>query len=86
MRGPRPLVATDAKGPAAYISDGVNGLLAPKDDADAFAAAMTRVIAEPGLAATLVAGGRSSYEGGFTRDVFVRDCLALYAKIEGRAF
>ena len=81
----RPLVATDAAGPAAYVADGVNGLLAGKDDAAALAAAMRRVIEEPGLAPLLVAGGRASYEGGFTREVFVRESLAFYAKVAAGA-
>ncbi len=77
----RPLVAADAVGPAAYVIDGVNGLLVPKDDADALAQAMRRVIEEPGLAERLVAGGRAAYEATFTRAAFVRDSLAFYQKV-----
>lgn len=77
----RPLVAADAVGPAAYVVDGVNGLLIPKNDVDALATAMQRVIAEPGLAATLVAGGRASYEATFNRAAFVRDSLAFYERV-----
>lgn len=78
----RPLVASDAAGPAAYVIDGVNGLLAPRDDAPALAAAMRRVIEDAALAAKLIAGGRASYEKGFTREIFVRDCLAFYEKVK----
>jgi glycosyltransferase involved in cell wall biosynthesis len=77
----RPLVVADAVGPAAYVQDGVNGLLIPKDNADALASAMSRVINEPGLAPKLVEGGRKAYEGQFTRAAFVRDSLALYERI-----
>jgi glycosyltransferase involved in cell wall biosynthesis len=77
----RPLVAADAVGPAAYIIDGVNGLLVPKDDADALANAMTRMIGEPGLAARLVNGGRAAHEATFTRKAFVRDSLAFYDRV-----
>lgn len=77
----RPLVAADAAGPAAYVTDGVNGLLVPKDDPEALARAMSRVISEPGLAAKLVQGGRASYEAGFTRKAFVRDSLAFYKRV-----
>ncbi|HVY87822.1 MAG TPA: glycosyltransferase [Hyphomonadaceae bacterium] len=77
----RPLVAADAVGPAAYVIDGENGLLVPKDNPDALARAMTRVINEPGLAAKLIAGGRKSYEDQFTREVFVRDSLAFYQRV-----
>ena len=77
----RPLVAADAVGPAAYVDDGVNGLLVPKNDAAALAEAIRRVIHEPDLAGRLVAGGRASYEAQFTRAAFVRDSLALYGRI-----
>lgn len=77
----RPLVAADAVGPAAYVEDGVSGLLVPKNDVDALARAMTRVIAEPGLAQRLVAGGRAAYEAQFTKAAFVRDSLAFYGRV-----
>ncbi len=77
----RPLVAADAVGPAAYVVDGVNGLLVPRNDPAALANAMHRVIEQPGLAASLVAGGRASHEAAFTRAAFVRDSLAFYARV-----
>jgi glycosyltransferase involved in cell wall biosynthesis len=78
----RPLVAADAVGPAAYVVDGVNGLLVKKNEPDLLANAMRRVIEEPGLAAKLVTGGRESYEATFTRAAFVRDSLAFYEKVK----
>lgn len=77
----RPLVAADAVGPAAYVVDGVNGLLVAKDDPDALAGAMRRVIDEPGLAARLIEGGRATYEAAFTRKAFVRDSLDFYERV-----
>lgn len=77
----RPLVAADAVGPAAYVEDGVSGLVVPKNDVDALAHAMQRVMAEPGLAQRLVAGGRAAYEAQFTKAAFVRDSLDLYARV-----
>ncbi|MDP3737087.1 MAG: glycosyltransferase [Hyphomonadaceae bacterium] len=77
----KPLVAADAVGPAAYVEDGVSGLLVPKDNPDALATAMRRVISEPDLAAKLVAGGRKAYEAQFTRAAFVRDSLAFYQRV-----
>lgn len=81
----RPLVAADAVGPAAYVENETSGLLVPKDDPAALAAAMKRVISESGLAARLVEGGRASYEAQFTKAAFVRDSLALYEQIRGSA-
>ena len=77
----RPLVAADAVGPAAYIEDGVSGLVVPKDDDEALAAAIQRVISDPQLAANLVEGGRKAYETQFTKAAFVRDSIAAYERI-----
>lgn len=46
----RAVVTTDVPGCRETVVDGVNGLLVPVRDAPALAAAMTRFIAEPGLA------------------------------------
>jgi hypothetical protein len=81
----RPLVAADAAGPAAYVKDGVNGLLVPKNDVDALADALRKVVTDAALAAHLVAGGRVSYEAQFTKAAFQRDSLALYEKILAHA-
>tara|TARA_R100001086_G_scaffold236310_1_gene159686 strand:- start:2998 stop:4038 length:1041 start_codon:yes stop_codon:yes gene_type:complete len=81
----RPLIAADAAGPAAYVKNEVNGLLIPKNDVDALADAMSRVIEEDGLAARLVAGGTASYEAQFTKSAFQRDSQALYNKISAHA-
>ena len=77
----RPIVAADAVGPAAYVKDGVNGLLIPKDDVDALANALSRVIHEKGLAEKLVKGGDATYEATFTKAAFQRDSLEFYEKI-----
>ncbi|MGB2178294.1 MAG: glycosyltransferase family 4 protein, partial [Hyphomonas sp.] len=42
----RPLVAADAVGPAAYVKDGENGVLIPKNDVDALANALSKVISD----------------------------------------
>jgi len=81
----RPLVAADAVGPAAYVKDGENGLLIPKNDPDSLAKALSAVISDKALAAKLVAGGRASYEAQFTKSVFQRDSLAFYETIVKQA-
>jgi glycosyltransferase involved in cell wall biosynthesis len=77
----RPIVAADAVGPAAYVKDGINGLLIPKDDVDALANAMRRIMHEEGLAKKLVAGGDATYAATFTKTAFTRDSIAFYEKI-----
>ena len=55
-----PVVATRVGGVPELVSDGVDGLLVPPDDASALAAAMARVLAEhAGFAASAAARGRT---------------------------
>ncbi len=77
----KPLVAADAVGPAAYVEDGVSGLMVPKNDVEALARAMRRVVEEEGLAAKLVAGGQAAYQAQFTQEAFVRDQIAAYERV-----
>ncbi|MEM9669386.1 MAG: glycosyltransferase [Pseudomonadota bacterium] len=77
----KPLVAADAVGPAAYVEDGVSGLMVPKNDDEALATALRRVIEEDGLAGKLVDGGRAAYEAQFTKVAFQRDSIAVYQTI-----
>lgn len=77
----RPVVAAESSGPGALITDGVSGLLAPVEDADALAAAVRRVLASPDLAATLVTGGRTAYEAEFTEAKVVARYMEFFESI-----
>jgi L-malate glycosyltransferase len=57
-----PVVSTDAGGVPAILTDGVHGLLVGCDDADAAAAAIFRLLEEPGLTAQLTSAARASCE------------------------
>ena len=81
----KPLVAADAAGPKAYVEDGVSGLMIPKNDVEALAIAMQRIISESGLADRLIAGGRAAYEAQFTKAAFIRDSLAYYDNVLAQA-
>lgn len=61
-----PVVATRCGGPEDLIDDGTNGLLVPAGDPDALADAVTRLAANPALAAGLAAAGRATWAGRFT--------------------
>jgi len=58
----RPVVAADAAGPVELIVPGRDGLLVPREDPDALAAAIATVLADPALAARLAHAGRARYE------------------------
>jgi len=76
-----PLVAAASAGPAAYVRDGEDGLLAPIDDAPALAAAIRRVIDDPGLAARLVEGGWQRHQAEYTEQACVAGYLELFQRL-----
>jgi glycosyltransferase involved in cell wall biosynthesis len=76
-----PLIAAAAQGPKAYVTDGEDGLLVPIDDVPALATAIQRVLREQGLKARLIEGGTRTYRARFTKDVYIRDSIALYERV-----
>ena len=61
----RPVVAADADGPAELIMPEVDGLLVPREQPAALAAALGRVLADPALAARLAHAGRTRWAAEF---------------------
>lgn len=76
-----PLVAAAAAGPAAFVRDGVNGMLAPIDDVEKLTDAVRRVLDDGALRARLCSGGQAAYEAQFTRAAVVQRMRAVYAQI-----
>jgi len=72
-----PLVATSLSGPAGFVTDGVDGLLADPEDSTALADALDRVLSSPSLAADLAAHGSESVKQ-FTWDRVVDDYEDIY--------
>lgn len=66
-----PIVATASDGPAFLIKDGVSGRLVPVDDVEAFAQALNDVLGSQPLRDTLIAGGRESFETGYSKEIVV---------------
>jgi glycosyltransferase involved in cell wall biosynthesis len=79
-----PLIAADAQGPAAYVRDGENGLLIPKDDVGALVDAVKKLQHQPDLRTKIVAGGLRDYETTFTKDAFIRDSMNVYRRIAAK--
>ncbi|MDE3038875.1 MAG: glycosyltransferase, partial [Pseudomonadota bacterium] len=52
-----PIVATNAPGPAAMLTHGVDGIIVPRDDAPALAEALATLVTQPALAAQLAENG-----------------------------
>ena len=74
-------VVAESEGPRQLVRHCENGLLVPVDDTEAMAAAIRRLIGDPGLRETLGRGGRAAYEADFTEDIAVQRYLDLFDKI-----
>jgi len=77
-----PVVAAASQGPGALIRDGEDGLLAPVDDADALAAAVNRLLAEPMLRIRLSQNGAERVEAEFSEAAVVAQWRSLFADYE----
>ncbi|CAA7613042.1 glycosyltransferase [Magnetospirillum sp. SS-4] len=77
----KPVIACAAQGPGQLIIGGINGLLVPVDDDAALAAAIRRLLAEPGAARALAEAGRKAYLDRFTEPAVVGRYLAFFEAV-----
>jgi glycosyltransferase involved in cell wall biosynthesis len=81
-----PLVASRTGGTPELVLDGVTGLLTPPGDSGALAAAVARLLDDPGLSRQLGNAGRRRVEEDFTMTGHQRAMLRLYDEVvSGRA-
>jgi glycosyltransferase involved in cell wall biosynthesis len=76
------VVATTVGAAGIEVRDGENILLA--DDADAFAAAISRLVEEPSRARAIGDAGRRLVETRYASDALARDLLAFYEELTQR--
>ncbi len=81
----RPIIAAAAKGPAALIRNGENGLLVPIDDVSALTEAINRLIAQPELSRKIVDRAWLEYQEHYTETKVVEQYLAFYESLLGKA-
>jgi glycosyltransferase involved in cell wall biosynthesis len=74
-----PVVAAASQGPKALIEDGRDGLLVPVDDADALAASIRRLLAEPKLADQFATRGLGRVAAEFSEAAVVGQWKTLFA-------
>jgi glycosyltransferase involved in cell wall biosynthesis len=80
MTAGKPVIATDVDGVSAVVTDDVNGLMVPKNDPAALAAAMERLLTDVRLRARLVENARASIcEFSLARTI--QDTEALYERL-----
>jgi glycosyltransferase involved in cell wall biosynthesis len=78
-------VACASAGPAAHVTDGVNGLLTPIGDAGALRNAIFRIISDNGLRQDLIENGYKAYLQDFTPEAVTKRWIDFYAAVEGDA-
>lgn len=77
----KPVIVSDADGPRQFCRDGSDSLVVPRDDVDAFTAAVQRLLADPALRARLVENGYARYKNDFTKQACVSAYLAYFIDI-----
>jgi glycosyltransferase involved in cell wall biosynthesis len=73
-----PTVATACGGPEEILRHGVTGLLVPRRDPEALAAALVRLYREPALAQELAANGRHDVERRFSKARMIEAYEGIY--------
>ncbi len=79
-----PVVTTRVGGVPEVVQDGRNGLLVPPGDSAALAAALLRLVSDPGYAATLGAAGQARVRAEFTLEAMVAQVDQLYRRLTAR--
>jgi glycosyltransferase involved in cell wall biosynthesis len=84
MAAGRPVVSCDVGTGVAWVNQhAVTGLVVPPRDGPALAAALNRLLADPGLRARLGAAGRERVAGMFTQARMVEAVEAVYERVLG---
>ena len=78
MAAARPLIATNVGGIPDLVEDGVTGLLIPPGDANALAAAVKSLLADPARAEAMGRAGRARWENNFSLAPFYQRTQAVY--------
>lgn len=76
-----PVAAAASQGPSQLIQDGVNGLLAPIDDAAALAKAADSLIKDEALAQELAGAGSAAYRGQYTEGHVVQQYQDFFEQV-----
>jgi glycosyltransferase involved in cell wall biosynthesis len=78
MRAGLPIVATDVGGVGESVLDGENGLLTPRGDTAAFAAALERLLIDSDLRARMADASRRMFLQRFTAEQMFRKTFNIY--------
>ena len=81
-----PVIASRVGGLPEVVTDGENGLLVPPRDADALAAALTRLLADPSLARQLGENARGYVREHFSLERLGREINEIYEELIEKKF
>jgi glycosyltransferase involved in cell wall biosynthesis len=81
MAASLPVVATNVGGNAEAVTDGVSGFIVPPEDPAALAAAITRLLSDPGKAQEMGAAGKKLASEKFTTDAMMHQITLAYASV-----
>jgi glycosyltransferase involved in cell wall biosynthesis len=84
MAAGRPVVATAVEGQSEVLADGVNGLLVPRENPGALAAAMRRVLDDAPLASRLAAAAAEKARSDHSAETMASRYAALYDRLLAR--
>jgi glycosyltransferase involved in cell wall biosynthesis len=79
-----PVIVSDADGPKQFCVDGEDSLMVPKNDPDALAAAIRRLLGDKDLQQKLVENGYKRYTAEFTKEKSVTAYLDFFIEILGK--
>ena len=79
----KPIVATPVGGVTEAVVDGVTGTLVPPQNHRALAAAIGRLLSEPGLALEMGAAARERTRQRFSVEIFAKAVQDVYDKVSG---
>ena len=77
----RPIIAADVTGCREVVRDGIEGLLVPRNDADAAARALVRLAGDAALRARLGAAANARFRERFTEEAVMRTMTEFYAEL-----
>jgi glycosyltransferase involved in cell wall biosynthesis len=83
IRAGLPVVASDVGGVRDCVIHGQTGFLVPPRDPGALRAALSTLVAQPALRASMGAAGRRLFESRFTVDVMIAKTCELYYRLTG---
>lgn len=75
-----PMIVTDVGGLPELVDDGVNGLVVPRQDPPALAAALSKFLDDPDLSQRMGAQARRTVEQGFGLDAHMEALFGIYAE------